>query len=193
MKVKRSALILLMVMFVSGLALHSYGQATVKKLEKANKKPAKMEKSKVPAVVTDSYFREFPMASYDSWYGYPSLRSEYDWYAYDPYLYEYEHPEYYIVEFTQDQTKQKAIYSKVGKRLSVHKTMVAELPKAITDAVAKSSYKTWTIAADKEEIFKDPEGDQMNVYKIEVDKGKLRHHLFYQKNGRLMLDKTIKS
>lgn len=172
----------------------AYSQTTEKTNESNAKKPEKIAKAKIPVAVTETYYREFPLAAttYEHWYGYPEFKYENDWYGYNPYLYDYEHPEYYVVEFTKDKVPHKVIYSKAGKKIATHKKITSDLPMAVSSALNKSEYSTWKIEKDKEEIFRDTEMDKMKVYKVEVEKGKEKHHLFYSSEGVLLKDKTIK-
>ena len=172
----------------------AYSQTTIKTNESCAKKPEQIAKAKIPVVVTETYYREFPLAAttYENWYGYPEFKYENDWYGYNPYLYEYEHPEYYVVEFTKDKVPHKVIYSKAGKKIATHKKITSDLPMAVSSALNKSEYSTWKIEKDKEEIFRDTEMDKIKVYKVEVEKGKEKHYLFYSSEGVLLKDKTIK-
>ena len=115
-----------------------------------------------------------------------------DWFLYDPYLIEYEYPEFYIVEFTKDKTPHKVVYSREGKKIATHMSLTSELPKAVADALNKSEYSSWTIAKEKEEIFRDVDMDKMKVYKLEVTKGKEKHFLYYAQDGDLLKDRLIK-
>ena len=121
---------------------------------------------------------------------YPAFENEYDWYGYNTYLFDYDNPEYYIVEFSEKDVPHKVIYSKNGKKIATHKKSNAILPKPITSAIGRSEYKTWKLLKDKEEIFKD--SDSMKVFKVEVEKEKERHVLFYSTTGELLKDKKIK-
>jgi hypothetical protein len=175
-------------------AMTSFGQVTTKTNKEALKKPVKLEKSKVPKPVTESYYREYPVTTYDNWYGYPAYNYQNDWYDnwfdYGPYSYT-EFPEYYIVESTKDNTPYKAIYDKTGAKIAVHKILKSDLPKAVLATISKGEYKTWKMANDKEEIFKDKESDQMKVYKVVVEKGTEKHNLFFQADGKLLKDKKV--
>ncbi|MGZ3885622.1 MAG: hypothetical protein ACXVDL_15365, partial [Bacteroidia bacterium] len=106
------------------------------------------------------------------WYGYPLFDYENDWYAYNPYLFEYEHPEYYVVEFVEKEVPHRVIYSKAGKKIATHRKLKAELPAGIKTAISKSEYSTWTLGKEKEEIFRDTELDKVKVYKVEVTREK---------------------
>ena len=174
-------------------AMASFGQATSKPAKEGEKAKAKVEKTKVPKEVTDTYYMEYPGAVYENWYGYPTYNyGDYwydDWYDYGPYSY-VDYPEYYVVEFTKDKIPQKAIYSKTGKKVAIHK-MLVDLPKAVTASISKCEYKAWKLEKDKEEIFKDKDKDQMKVYKVTVEKGKEKHTLFLQPDGKLLKDKKV--
>lgn len=167
-------------------------QTPVNCTEQCCKTPIKIGKTLVPKSVIDVYYNEYPVTTYESWHGYPNFTYENDWYGYNPNLYCEENPEYYVVEFTKDKTPQKVIYSKEGKKIATHKT-VTTLPKTISLAISKSVYATWTLNKGREEIFKDGDKDDLKVYKVEVEKGKEKHILFYQLNGNLLKDKEIKS
>jgi hypothetical protein len=173
--------------------LNTYGQhKTVKTTEKTEKKPAKLEKTKIPKAVTDIYIKEYLAPTDEYWYGYPEFDYENDWYGYNPYLFEYQHPEYFLVEFTANGTPYKVIYSKSGKKIATHRKLKTELPDAVKTAIGKGEYSTWTLGKEKEEIFRDTEMDKMKVYKVDVEKGKEKHILFYSADGDLLKDKTIK-
>ena len=184
----------IIVIFILALCvnINTYAQKTIKTTEECGKKPAKIEKKKVPSIVTETYFKEYPAATYENWYGYPEFDYQNDWYGYNPFLYEYEHPEYYVVEFTKDKTPHKIVYSKTGKKIATHKKITTDLPLAITTAISKSEYSTWKMTNEKEEIFRDEDMDKIKVYKVEVEKGKEKHVLFFASNGDLLKDKTMK-
>lgn len=175
-------------------AINSYGQTPTKSSKGDEKKVAKLEKSKVPKEITDIYFRDYPGITYFDWYGFPSY--DYgpywydDWYDYGPYSY-IDIPEYYVVEFNKDSTATKAIYSKTGGKVATHKVLTSDLPKAVSATVSKGEYKTWKLGKDKEEIFKDSDKDQLKVYKVTVEKGKEKHTLFIQSDGKLLKDKKV--
>ena len=170
------------------LAASSFGQAPMKSVIEGGKKPVKIELAKVPTGVTESFYREYPVPTYQWWYGHPGFANDYEWYGYDPYFYESEYPEYYIVEFEKDKVAQKAVYSKAGKKIAVHKKIKTSLPTDVTAALAKTEYKLWKVAVEKEEIFKDGDNDVLKVYKIIVEKGKKIHTLYYRADGTLLKD-----
>jgi hypothetical protein len=177
---------LLLTFFTMG----SFAQTVVKTHKKVTETAAKLNKSKVPKVVTETFVTEFPTGMYDSWYGYP----EYNWYGYDPYYYYYNaYPKNYIVKFTKDNVKHSVFYTKAGKKIATHVMINANIPKSVTDAVAKSKYKSYKLQEDKEEILKDGDSDLLKVYKVEVRKGNDRHALFYDLEGKLMKDVKMKS
>ena len=172
---------------IASFAISSFGQTTTK-ATKENKKTTKIDKNKVPKVVTETYIVEYPAVASDSWYGYPMFNDETDWYAYDTDLYTDENPEYYVVEFSKDGTPYKVVYTKEGRKISTKRTiMIGEVPKPVADALNKSAYKSWMIKKEREEIFRD--SDKMKVYKVVVEKGTEKHALFYQEDGKLLKDK----
>jgi len=172
-------------------SIQSFSQASSKAKASKVSKSHKIEKSKVPAVVTESYISEYPMSAEEGWYGYPAFSYPYDWYNYNPYLYTKESPEYYIVEFTHETVPHKVIYSKVGKKIATHRKLNGALPVAVSSAINQGVYKAWTLKSEKEEIFKDGDADILKVYKVVVEKGKNKHLLFYQADGKLLKDKEV--
>jgi hypothetical protein len=156
------------------------------------KTKTKLDKTQVPKEVTQLFYNDYPTAtvSDDRWYGYPTVDYANDWYDYDPDLYVNDSPDTYVVEFTNDSVPHKAVYSKAGKKIAVHK-MISELPKDILWAIKNGEYKTWTIAKDKEEIFKDKDSDKLKVYMVTVENNGHKHILYFQSDRRLMKDKKI--
>ena len=144
--------------------------------------------------VSEPYYQEYPMTSYENWYGYPVY--EYgnywfdNWYDNVPYSY-VEYPEYYLIESSKDNIPYKAIYSKIGQKIAIHKSLKSDLPKAITAAISKGEFKSWILGNDKEEIFKDTDKDQLKVYKVDVVKGNEKHTLFFQSDGKLLKDRKV--
>ena len=179
---------------LSLLVISSYGQTTSKASKVEGKKAVKIDKKKVPKEVTDLFVVDYPAASFENWYGFPLYNYGMDWYDdwydYGPYSY-VDYPEYYVVEFTKDNASHKAIYSKSGKKVAIHKKLTSDLPKLVSSAISKSEYKTWKLGKDKEEIFKDTDKDQLKVYKVTVEKGKEKHTLFFQSDGKMLKDKKI--
>ena len=154
-------------------------------------KATKLDKAKVPKEVTDIYFKEYPMPTFETWYGYPSFDEGANWYEYDSTLYIDSLPENYVVEFTQNNVPYVVIYSKSGKKIAAHNMAISDIPKAISSAISNGEYKTWTLGKEKEEIFKDTDKDQMRVYKVNVEYGKEKHILYYQSDGQLLKDKKV--
>ncbi len=184
----RSIKIVSAVLLVLFMAAMSFAQAPNKSVKEGGKKPVKIEKTKVPAVVTESFYREYPAPSYEWWYGHPGYANDSEWYWYDPYFYESEYPRYYIVEFEKDKLAQKAVYSKEGKKIAVHKKSKSSLPKEVVSALGKTEYRAWKVAVEKEEIFRDGDNDMLKVYKIIVEKGSKIHTLYYRADGTLLKD-----
>jgi hypothetical protein len=170
------------------LVTSSFAQTSATKNED-KKQCKKVDKAKVPKVVTETFYGDYPVTMYENWYNYPVFDDNLYWYDYDPYYYENEYPDYYVVDFTTNNTPYKAVYSKKGKKIAVHKK-VTDLPKGVSSALSSGAYKTWTVAKDKEEIFKDKDSDQLKVYKVCVEKGKEKHSLYFQPDGKLLKDKT---
>jgi hypothetical protein len=151
----------------------------------------KMDKNKVPKVVTESFYKEYPSVTYEDWYGYPAYDNALGWYEYDPTYYSSDYPGSYVVEFTHNDTTNKTIYDKSGKKIATHQSMKMMLPEAVTDSIKDGMYKSWTMGKDKEEIFKDSYADKMKVYRVSVMNGSQKHTLYYQQNGTLLKDKKV--
>lgn len=162
------------------------------KMGTQKKEHKKIEKKKLPKVVTETFIEEFPVVTEEVWYGYPKFNNEKDWYFNDPYMYEGENPEYYVVEFTKDNAKHKAVYTKAGKKVAVHKKTKEALPKVISEALKKSKYGTWKIANEKEVIFKDSEKDKIKTYRIVAENGKEKYDLYFSTEGNLLKEHKIK-
>ena len=175
---------------IAFFAINSFGQA----LDKTATAPTKLDKKQIPKEVSEPYYKEYPISTYENWYGYPTYNIQSDWfdnwYENGPYI-RTELPEYYIVEFNKENTPVKAIYTKSGTKIAIHKSLKSDLPNAISVAISKSEYKTWKLGKDKEEIFKDTDKDQLKIYKVDVEKGKEKHTLFFQIDGKLLKDKKV--
>ncbi|MBC7412777.1 MAG: hypothetical protein H7331_10040 [Bacteroidia bacterium] len=173
------------------ISLNVVAQIPVMCTEQSCKLPVKIKKKLVPQSVIDALRNEYTSTTNESWYGYPTFLCEDDWYGYNPNLYCDKNPEYYVVQFTKDKTVFKVIYSNVGKKIATY-TTVNELPEAVLVAINKSTYANWKLSKWQEEIFKDGYKDDSKVYKVEVEKGREKHILFYKANGNLLKDKEIK-
>jgi hypothetical protein len=171
-------------------AINSFGQITTTTTKSTTKKSAKLDKTKVPKVVTDTYYNEYPVTTDESWYGYPTWDNGDYWYDYDPYFYTDANSNNYAVDFYQNGIPYTVIYSASGQKIAAHKKKITDIPTAITAAINAGTYKTWTIGKDKEEIFKASDADQMKVYKINVAKGSEKHTLYFRVDGTLLKDKN---
>jgi len=168
-----------------------YGQTGSASDSGIGKRLAKLDNNKIPKVVTEIFNKQFPVKSEVSWYGYPQFDNGSDWYEYDPSYYSNHNPENYVVEFTHHDTLDKVFYTKRGQKIATHRRIDTVLPAKIGDAIGRSAYKTWSIGNDKEEIFQDSKSDQIRVYRVIVRKGKERHTLYFQENGKLL--RVVKS
>jgi hypothetical protein len=175
---------------LTSFTMSSFGQTASKPMKEHVKKKTKLEKNKVPKEVTEVFYIEYPATVDESWYGYPTIDEKVYWYDNDSSLYSDEYIEYYVVDFTKENTPYKAVYSKKGKKIATHKKVTSDLPKAVLTAINAGEYKDWKIDGDKEEIFKDKDSDVMKVYKVTVEKGKEKHILFFQPDGKLLKDKN---
>jgi hypothetical protein len=173
------------------LVVNSFAQSPMTSTKEGGKKPTGIDRKTVPTEVTDTYVREYPSTTYETWYYYPGYSdTDEEWYIYTPsYTTVTDMPGYYVVEFTssKDNMPYTAIYSKEGKKMRTYRSIGDPLPKAVTDAFNKSTYKSWTLKKDKEEMWRD--SDKKKVYKLTVERGKEKHLLYYQEDGKLLKDK----
>jgi len=100
-------------------------------------------------------------------------------------------PENYVVEFVKVKVPYKAVYSKTGQKIAIHRALTSDLPKAVSAVISKGQYKTWKVGTDKEEIFKDTDKDKLKVYKVDVENGKEKRMLYFQQDGRLLKDTIV--
>jgi hypothetical protein len=163
-----------------------FGQAGPQPGSTTGKTAGKLDKSKVPRIVTEMFNKQYPVKRFVNWYGYPQFDNGSSWYEYDPSYYSKNNPENYVVEFTHNDTLDKVFYTKTGKKIAIHRNMSAALPDKITHAIRTSIYKTWEIGGDKEEIFKDNKTDRITVYRVTMREGSKRHTLYFRKNGKLL-------
>ncbi len=177
-----------MCLSVAFVSMNAFGQNTKKITEKSTAKTEKLEKNKVPKAVRETFIAGYPEIISESWFGYPQFDFVNEWYVLDPNLYNYENPQYYVVEFLKDSIPYHAVYTKEGAPVSTHKKVESELPKAITDAISKGKYSNWQVLREKEVAYKKSESEKIRVYKIVVANGAEKHHLFYTVEGELLKD-----
>jgi len=178
-------------LLLASFTTNSFSQTTAKGDKEKMRRQAKVEKNKVPKEVTIIFYKDYPTVTEEGWYVYPAYDSQINWWDNwddSPYVSTLS-TDYYEVEFTEDKTPTKAIYSKKGEKLATHKKLKNEVPKPVSAAISNSVYKTWKLGKEKEEIFKDKE--KMKVYKIDVENGKEKHTLYYQQDGKLLKDKKV--
>ena len=183
--------ILVLALFLASCTISAFSQAPIKANAEELENQKKVPTNEVPKDVSDAFYKAQPITINPSWYSFPAYDYQLEWwdnwYEYHPNGSPYS-PDYYAADYTDDSTQHKAIYHKSGKHVATHKKL-KELPKPILDAIPNSIYKTWKIGKEKEEIFRDKE--KMKVYKVEVEKGKEKHILFYQQDGKLLKDRKI--
>ena len=156
---------------------------------KTNTKPATID---VPKVVTESFYKVFPAPIFVHWYSYPFFVRDYEWYQYQPsYLSDHSSDNFYIAEFTNKDTITRAVYDKNGQKIALHQEFRGELPEAITDSIKEGDYRSWTMAQEKEQIFKDSRIDQIKVYRVVMEKGDKKHTLYFQQNGKMLKDVKV--
>jgi hypothetical protein len=146
--------------------------------------PDPLDKKDVPNIVIQNYYKDYPFSNIESWYAYPDDGTP--WYVYSTNL-AGGAPEYFLVEFTYDNTAYKVVYSRAGKRMTMYKTYRSDLPKPVLVALNKSDYKDWKMTDEKEEIWRDSYNKK--VYKLVMEKGNEKHTLYYRQDGKLLRDK----
>lgn len=169
---------------------------------------ANNDKANIPKTVTDAFVKQYPATTNETWSTFPADGYTNEWYN-DSYSTEAnasneeanssteEAPsnsnteKYYVVEFTSDETDHKSIYSTDGAKIATHRVSTEDVPKPVSDAIARGLYKYWDMTAEKKEIFKDKQTDAMKVYKVEVSKKNEKRVLYYQADGKLLKDKKV--
>ena len=148
----------------------------------------------VPAEVAVKFAEDYPVTSYENWYGYPTFTNESDWYSYDPKFYSDKYPEFFIVEFMQNNSPHKAIFYLNGDRIASYRRLNSDspeiLPEKVSNAINNSEYKTWNIVIESEEIILR-DSNQMKVYRIEIQNGNDKHLLYYTIEGILLKDLNV--
>jgi len=184
--------ILLLALFV---ALAAATNAQTKKDNTASKKEKnhtkkKVAKSEAPTEVIKTFEVYYPGVEVTDWYSYPFYWDiENDEPETDTLWVEYFYPEFYEVEFIEKGKKHKGIFSRKGKH--VRTTSKAELlPAAVDNAIKSGDYKDWTVAGDKEKVEKKETNE--TLYKVAFKKGKERHVVYYDENGKIAQVKKIK-
>jgi hypothetical protein len=93
-------------------------------------------------------------------------------------------PEIYYVTFKKDNEIHKAKLNKEGKLIESKKSLTEEkIPKAVTESLANSVYKDWTVISEKEEIKNVAEKEAL--YRIVVQKDNKKHILYFEKSGKI--------
>jgi len=168
------------------ISLPTFGQNQSSTNIEGEKEHPKLELISIPKEVTEKFSKEYPVTSYESWYGYPSFTKTSDWYRYDPNLYSDKYPEYYIVEFMQNNSPHKTIYSQFGDRIATYRKLNADsplkLPEPVSLALKQGQFKPWEIATDHTEIIVR-DIDQMKVFRIELENGTEKQTLYFQSDG----------
>jgi len=180
--------------FASALVnVQAQSSAAMIPIEQGGKMPIKFDTAAVPMDVRMVYIKEYPEVITYDWYGYPVFSDESDWYGYDRNFYTSNaaNSEYYVVEFSKEETPHTVIYTKSGKKIASHKNLTkADVPSMVKKAYYDSKYKNWNVKGDKVEIVNY--ANNTKVYKIKVEKGKEIHTLFYDEKGKLLKDKMTK-
>lgn len=155
---------------------------------------ASIDKTKIPKTVTDAFMKQYPVTTNETWAAFPANGYTNAWYndSYSSVASANSNTQnYFVVEYTTDKVDQKSIYSNDRAKIATHCVLTKDLPKPVSEAISKGDYKSWDMAAEKEEIFKDKQTDSMKVYKVEVTSENEKHTLFYQTDGKLLKDVKV--
>jgi len=163
----------------------TYGQRLVKPSQKSE------SEKMIPVMVSQNFVNEYPTAVNAEWRGYPTPNVSSEWYEYEPSKQSSKPSAYYVAEFSELQSDYKAIYAADGSKIAIHRLFVSELPATVLKAVSKGMYRDWSLAPEKEEIFRNNAQGSMKVYRIKMSKESSQHNLFYSEDGTLLMDKTI--
>lgn len=163
---------------------HVYGQQRTTASQKTEKR--------IPVLVSQNFVNEYPTAVDAEWRGYPQQRSSSEWYDYNLSKQSSKQSEYYVAEFTEFQSDYKAIYSADGNKIAVHRMFVSELPDPVMKSIQIGNYSNWSIAPEKEEIYRNNAMGSMKVYKVKMINGSSQRYLFYSEDGSLLKIKTAK-
>lgn len=122
----------------------------------------KKPQPKVPPVVLNAFSAQYPNLKPTDW----------DW---EP------EKEIYEADFMQDGIKKEAAFTPAGKWVKTKTEITkAELPAAVTKAIASSTYSSWTMdEADKVET-----PDKGTYYKIRFKNGQQEQSLKFDANGK---------
>src|SRR5208283_5019007 len=122
----------------------SFGQSIKSTNGDREKAYPQLDVNTVPAEVKVKFAEAYPVTSYEVWYGYPTFANESDWYCYDPNLYSDKYPEFYIVQFMQNNSPHKAIFYQTGNRISTYRRLNADspvtLPETVSEVLRKGAY-----------------------------------------------------
>lgn len=167
--------------------------AAMTSIKDGGKMPNKLDTTQVPIEIRNMYIVEYPTVTAYDWYGYPTLSEEREWHGYDRSMYTGKDatPEYYIVEFNKEAASHRAIYSKKGGKVALHRNLKkAAVPELVKKAYDNGKYKSWNVVGDYIEVLNY--SNNSKVYMINIEKGKEAHTIFYDEKGKLLKDKTTK-
>jgi hypothetical protein len=163
----------------------TYGQGLLKPFQKLE------NEQMIPEMVSQNFVNEHPNAVNAEWRGYPKPSVSSEWYEYNPTKQSSKPTAYYVAKFSAQQSDFNAIYDANGNKIAIHRLFVAGLPEAVLEAVSKGAYRNWSLALEKEEIYRNDLLGATKVYRIKMSKEYLQHYLFYSEDGALLMDKTI--
>ncbi len=188
MTAKKNKNISLILMLVVVAATHSFSQIENRKFENTT---TRIEKEKVPFLITDAFYKNNAKSKNANWYGYPKYDINTNWFNYSTNLIEIEMPTYYMVEFTNDTLLQRVTYNALGEKIKTHQNIDPEIQTNIATSITASKYKNWKIINEKEELFRDLDLDVLIIYKVEIQKENEKRFLFYLESGLLIKDEEI--
>lgn len=182
-KILKSAALILM---ITSMSTATYGQEVQKNLSKTQDVVA------IPIMVSQNFVNEYSNVSNAKWSAYSDEFLGTDWYDYNLLMNSTKPFQYYVVDFTTNNSPLKAIYAKSGKKIAVQQTISSKLPIPILYAIDNADYSEWNMMIDKVVIYQNGPNDETKVYKIRVEKALLKHDLLYSSAGVLLRDNEIK-
>jgi len=168
---KKIILITITIFFITVMG---YGQ---------KKSKNEISKSKVPVEVIKSFKKMYPEAKVVEWYFY----ADYWHFEGDTVLF---FTKCYGVEYRIESKEQISVFTRYGDWVHTNRPIIeGELPKVVSDSLNNSEYKDWELIGEREKMYKVKTKEPL--YKIEVEKGKKRHILYFDSNGKIVQRKRI--
>jgi hypothetical protein len=146
-----------------------------------------LKKGNIPPAVLKAADDLFKGSSQINWGVFPYELKDYGWIR-DP---DYNQPidHYEIHMHTSDGSEVYAIFESSGELIRYRMSKKnANLPSAITTAIARSEYKDWQIIEDTE-VIKSSQKKVVDHYSVKLEKGNDRKVLYFTMNGAEIANK----